>query len=770
MANPVVNILIRAQDKASKSFNSLGNNAKKVAGLIAGYFSFQFFKSAVEDAAAFEKQMDTVAAVSGATGDALLSLTEIAKEMGATTQFTAIEAAQALESLGRAGLSAAQQAEALPSVLQLAQANGIELGQAASFITKAVAGMGLEFSDAARVADVLTKAAASANTSVEGLGVGLAYAAPVAQSLGLTLEQTVAIMAQLANAGIDASRAGTSLNTMMIQFSDPASKFNKELSNLGINTTDFNVALVELAAKGDAGKTAILALGSEAGPALTALLNQGVPALTALTGQLEGSAGAAEKAAAIMSGNFDGAIKTLGSSWDSLRLKLATPVLEPLTNIINEVSAKFKEFGASGGLDEFANNIVLTLNTVYITLKTTSAGVRLIFNSLQAAVEVLAIAFLDSFALLNKAIASVTFGDVSQRAADMSAELSAVSDALKIGLAEDISDIGSAYSDLTTSFDITSTSSANAAEKIITANAGVVDSENEKAGTAKEVSKSIIDGNKKAADSAALLLSASGALKIDLDEIRGIATKTGIDSSKAFSDIAASAGLTKDQISLLALKTLEFAKTKGDIDLLKQSFEKVGVEVEKHPILLQNIIDKYVQMGGSLDDIPKKWRDITGAAKESMGTQISLIDQLEARDNAWHANARQNIANQEAAYIASVNRKAEADRAAWEEKESRRTASTFSPHSDDTKAALSGLSQEEQQRILTEAANIANSPTGGGMAFDIQSYIKANAGAAQARSVNVNFKANNTTATANFGDQNEADNFMNILKTAGSVS
>jgi TP901 family phage tail tape measure protein len=146
-------------------------------------------------------------------------------------------------------------------------------------VTKAVMGMGLAFDDAGRVADVLAKGANATNTSVEGLAQALSYAAPVANTLGVSLESTVAIIGKFADAGIDASRAGTALNSIMSQFANPLSSFRKELGAAGIVTTNFEEALHQLAAKGKDGERAINAVGLEAGPALRALLNQGMGAL-----------------------------------------------------------------------------------------------------------------------------------------------------------------------------------------------------------------------------------------------------------------------------------------------------------------------------------------------------------------------------------------------------------------------------------------------------------------------------------------------------------
>ena len=355
--NLAVKILISAKDTASGVLNKLKSTSAKVSAAILGFFSVAFFKQATDDAQAFEKQMSTVQAVSGATAEEMRKLEAAAKEMGATTQFTAIESAQALEELARAGLTAAEQVQALPDVLSLAQANGLSLADSAGFITKTIIGLGLSFSDSGKAADVLTKAAASANTNVQGLGSALAYAAPLANTLGLSLEETVGLLAQMANAGIDASRSGTALNSVMAQFIDPASKFKTELAALGINTDNFNDALKQLAEKGGAGNAAILALGTEAGPAIRALFNQGVPALEGLQKSLEDSGGAAKKAADIMSSNLTGAKRQLGSVVDAIKLQLGQPLLKPLTESIRSISSGFTELLNNGVIADVGQSI-----------------------------------------------------------------------------------------------------------------------------------------------------------------------------------------------------------------------------------------------------------------------------------------------------------------------------------------------------------------------------------------------------------------------------
>lgn len=355
--NVAIRLLISARDEASSVFGSLQAKAAAAATAIAGYFGARFFGGAIASAAEFEAAMSRVQAASGAAGDELAALKAAAEAAGTTTKYTSTEAASALENLAKSGLNAAQAVQALPAVLNLAQAGGVELGTAAEYITKAVAGMGLSFAEAGRVADVLAMGANASNTSVNGLAQALSYAAPLANSLGLSLEETVATIGKFADAGIDASRAGTALNSMLAQFSDPASQFRQELAAAGIITGDFNQALRQLAAKGPAGQKAINAVGQEAGPALRALLNQGIGALDDLTGKLQNAAGSATATAAVMGRNLIGALAGLSSAWDAVRRALAAPMLEPLAAQVNALAAGFRAAVADGTIGKFGEAI-----------------------------------------------------------------------------------------------------------------------------------------------------------------------------------------------------------------------------------------------------------------------------------------------------------------------------------------------------------------------------------------------------------------------------
>lgn len=144
-------------------------------------------------------------------------LIEQAKHLGATTAFTAEQSAQGMANLARAGFKAAEITQALPAVLDLAAATSMELAEASDITAVAVRGFGLAASEAAHVADVLALGASKTNTTVSELGEGMSYVAPVAKQFGFTIEETVAMLGKLADAGIKSSKGGTALRTMMLK-------------------------------------------------------------------------------------------------------------------------------------------------------------------------------------------------------------------------------------------------------------------------------------------------------------------------------------------------------------------------------------------------------------------------------------------------------------------------------------------------------------------------------------------------------------------------
>ena len=352
-----IQILINAKDEASAVFDKLSTKVAAVGAAILGYFGISAFTGAVRGAADFESAMSRVQMATEASAEEMAQLRTAAEEASKTSKFSAVEAAEGLENLAKAGLSAKDSIAALPGAIALAEAGDISLATSSEYLTKIISGMGDTFDQTGRYADVLAKGANASNTSVTGLAQALSYAAPTAKSLNLSLETTVGLIGKLADGGIDASRAGTALNAIFSQFQDPASKFRAELGAIGITTNNFEQALRQLAASGDKGQKAILAVGTEAGPAMRSLINQGMPALDGLIGQLKNAEGSAAAAAATMQNNLNGTLLKLENAWKSVKVALATPVLPVLKQAVDDLVGSLQGAIADGTVARFGESI-----------------------------------------------------------------------------------------------------------------------------------------------------------------------------------------------------------------------------------------------------------------------------------------------------------------------------------------------------------------------------------------------------------------------------
>ena len=203
-------------------------SAAAAAGLTASAKSFMDFESG----------MSKVAAISGATGDDLTALTEKAKEMGATTKFSATESAEAFSYMAMAGWKSEQMLDGIAPVMNLAAASGEELAGVSDIVTDALTAFGLEASDAAGFADVLAAASSNANTNVSMMGESFKYAAPVAGSMGYSIQDVALALGVMANNGIKADQAGTSLRNMILRMAKPTKESAAAMSRLGISLQD----------------------------------------------------------------------------------------------------------------------------------------------------------------------------------------------------------------------------------------------------------------------------------------------------------------------------------------------------------------------------------------------------------------------------------------------------------------------------------------------------------------------------------------------------
>lgn len=330
--------LNQGAELAAKGFGAVASAASAIGG-------------AVQGAADLESALAALQAVTGASAEEFATLREAAVSASERTRFTAIEAANGLTELARAGLSATDAINVLNPALSLAQGNNLSVAQSSELLTTTIKQFGASMGEAARFADVLQATADGTATSVEQIGNAMSYVAPLARQAGVSIEQTSAVIGALADQGFRGERAGTALRNVFSALADPASKFSEALSDAGIGSRDFSTVIEALGKKGDAAKKILLALDSEARPAILSLVNGGGGAIADLTRKLEESAGAAERTSAILGDTFNGAVARLQNSVTNLRNEFLLPILQPLAD---EAVALAEKINALGDSPQFA--------------------------------------------------------------------------------------------------------------------------------------------------------------------------------------------------------------------------------------------------------------------------------------------------------------------------------------------------------------------------------------------------------------------------------
>ena len=194
--------------------------------------------AAVKTAADFDSEMSKVSAISGATGDDFDQLRAKAREMGAKTKFSASEAASAMEYMAMAGWKTGDMLNGIEGIMNLAAASGEDLATTSDIVTDALTAFGLSAADSGHFADILAAASSNANTNVSMMGETFKYCAPIAGALGFSAEDTAEAIGLMANSGIKASQAGTSLRTIMNNLSGEVTFVGKNIGEVTIATSN----------------------------------------------------------------------------------------------------------------------------------------------------------------------------------------------------------------------------------------------------------------------------------------------------------------------------------------------------------------------------------------------------------------------------------------------------------------------------------------------------------------------------------------------------
>jgi TP901 family phage tail tape measure protein len=303
--------------------------------------------AALAAGATFEKSMNKVRAVSGVTGEEFEQLKIAAKEMGRTTQFSASEAADGMTFLAMAGFKTNEIVSALPATLNLAAVGEMDLATAADIASNVLGGFNMAAEKTNKVVDVMAKVSANANTSVAQMGEAMSYAAPIANTAGISIESAAAFIGRLGDAGIQGSRAGTTLVGVIGAIENATPKAAKRLKELGIVTHDsagnmlpLDKIVQQLGTSSITAGDYLSIFGKRAGPGLAAVVGMGVDGLTALEQKAIDSGGAAEHMSNVQLEGLAGQMVKLKSAFEGLLIGIAE---SGLMTIVTDFFVKLTE-------------------------------------------------------------------------------------------------------------------------------------------------------------------------------------------------------------------------------------------------------------------------------------------------------------------------------------------------------------------------------------------------------------------------------------------
>ena len=345
--------------------------------------------AAVKTASNFESSMSQVQATMGITKDAMSmldgqsvntmdALSSLAKEMGATTAFSATECADALNYLALAGYDTQEMADTLPTVLNLAAAGGIELASASDMVTDAMSALGMKTSEADMMVDQMAKTASSTNTSVAQLGEGILTIGATAKAIkGGTVELNTAL-GILANNGIKGAEGGTHLRNIILSLQNPTDQAGKLMKKLGIEVYDSEGNMRSMNdILGDLNSSMNGMTSAEKDNIISKIFNKtdlaSVNALLANTGStwdslqssIENSAGAAQQMADTQLDNLQGQLTLLKSALEGLAISFGELLVPAIKGMVDGIQ---KVVDWLNSLDEGTKKMIVTIAMIVATV------------------------------------------------------------------------------------------------------------------------------------------------------------------------------------------------------------------------------------------------------------------------------------------------------------------------------------------------------------------------------------------------------------------
>ena len=305
----------------------------------------------------FEKAMSGVQAITGATGEEFEKLRQTAIDLGATTAFSSGEVAEAMTEMAKAGWSTTQIIDGMAGVLDTAAASGESLGTVTTIVADAITGFGLTAKDSARVADLMTQAANAGTIGVSDLGESYKYVAPLAQSIGLSIEDVTTALSAMSMAGIKGSQAGTSLRTVLANMTKPSDTVANAMEKLNVSITNSDGSFKSLDEILTTMRTSFSNLnddqqayyatalaGKEGMSGLLSILTLTQKEYDALSKSMKNCSGVAGETAAVMQDNLQSKTEQLGGALESLTIQLSQYVIPFLTDLVVWITSLIESF------------------------------------------------------------------------------------------------------------------------------------------------------------------------------------------------------------------------------------------------------------------------------------------------------------------------------------------------------------------------------------------------------------------------------------------
>ncbi|EOK3886199.1 phage tail tape measure protein [Escherichia coli] len=393
----------RAQETAGKlkTGGALAIGAAAAGGYAAGRF--------LQPAIGFGKEMSRVQALTRIDKNSpqFKALREQALKLGSETQFTASDAASGQSFLAMAGFTPQAIQAALPGVLNMALAGGVELGETADIGSNILTQFNLTADQMDRVGDTLTAAFTRTNTDLRALGETMKYTGPVAAKLGISLEEAAAMAGMLANNGLRGSDAGTAMRASLSRLASPPKAAADALKELGVSVADArgkmrpmeDVLLDLYKATQKYGQVDQVSFfkdiaGEEAFVGLQTLVAAaGSGELQKLTRELQGARGEADRVAKVMADNLDGDLKNLDSAWEGLRIRISDLVDGPLRSVTQWLTRMLEKITSLAQAHPVLTRQLLIAGGALLAMTATIGSLSLVIGVLYGKLATLRIGF-----------------------------------------------------------------------------------------------------------------------------------------------------------------------------------------------------------------------------------------------------------------------------------------------------------------------------------------------------------------------------------------